>query len=233
MRARALVAVALAAGSAGGLVHAGASLLVTGPYIDAAIGLETRMALESGEAEESAQFWESLESYRSWQRQGQVLASVIHGISMAALLSMAYVVCRGRLPGGPVAGAALLGALMWGCLFAVPFLKYPASLPGAGDPETVGARTAMYVLFVAVSGAAALAAWLLSRPAGRARLPAAASVYAASMAAAFALFPAAGGNSPAPADLEAGFRVASAVGVSSLWASMPLAAGLLWRRLGP
>lgn len=232
MRARTLIAIALAAGSIGGLVHAAASLAVTGPYIDAAIGLETRMMLETGEAQDSLEFWESLESYRAWQRQGLVLASVIHGISFASLLSIAYVLCRGRLPGGPVAGAVVLGAVMWAVLFMVPFLKYPASLPGVGDPETIGARTALYVGFVAISGVAAAAAWLASRPAGRVRLPAAVAGYAAVMAAAFALFPAAQSGG-APADLEAGFHVASVAGVSSLWASMPLASGLLWRRLGP
>lgn len=231
MRAKTLIVVALAAGSVGGLVHAAASLAITGPYIDAAIGLETRMMLESGEAEDSLQFWESLESYREWQRQGQVLASVIHGISFASLLSIAYVLCRGQLPGGPVAGAVLLGAVMWGVLFMVPFLKYPASLPGVGDPDTIGTRTLLYVGFVAVSGVAAAAAWILSRRAGKARLPAAAAGYAAVMAAFFALFPAVPSGGALP-DLEAGFHVASVAGVSSMWASMPLAAGLLWRRFG-
>lgn len=232
MRARNLIVIALVAGSIGGLVHAAASLAITGPYIDAAIGLETRMMLESGEAQDSLEFWESLDSYRAWQRQGLVLASIIHGISFASLLSIAYVLCRGRLPGGPVVGAVLLGAVMWAVLFMVPFLKYPASLPGVGDPETIGARTALYVGFVAVSGIAAAVAWLASRPTGRVRLPTAITGYVAVMAVAFVLFPAAQSGG-APPDLEAGFHVASVAGVSSLWASMPLASGLLWRRLGP
>lgn len=231
MKARMLVAVALAAGAAGGLVHAGTSLAFTGPYIDAAIGLETRMMLEAGKVEESMQFWESLGSYREWQRQGLVLASVIHGVSMASLLSIVYALWRGPMPGGPVGGAVLIGAVMWGALFMMPFLKYPPSLPGVGDPDTIGMRTAAYVLFAAVSGAAAAAAWRLSRRAGRARMPAAAAGYAVAMAAAFVLFPAAPASA-APPDLDAGFRVASAAGVSSLWASMPVVAGLLWRRLG-
>ena len=230
MRPWLLVAAALAAGSLGGLVHAGVSAAVTGPYIEAAIGIETRMILESGE--QAPEFWESLESYRDWQRQGHVLASVLHGVSMASLFSIVYALWRGPMPGGALGGALLLGAIMWGAVFMVPFLKYPAVPPGVGDPETIGLRTAQYVSFVALSGASAALAWLASGRAGRARLPAAAAGYAAVMAAAFALFPAAPDAGGLPQDLVDGFRASSVAGVSSLWASMPAAAGLLWRRLG-
>lgn len=224
-----IVAVALAAGAAGGLVHAGAGAAFTGPYIEAAIGLETQMMLESGE--QSPEFWESLESYRAWQRQGYVLASVLYGVSMASLFCIVYALWRGPKPGGAMGGAVLLGVVMWGAVFMVPFLKYPATLPGVGDPETIGARTLLYVSFVAVSGASALAAWLASGRAGRARLPAAAAGYAAAMAAAFALFPAVPASG-LPQDLVDGFRASSAVGVLALWVSMPAVAGLLWGRLG-
>ena len=224
-----IVAVALAAGAAGGLVHAGAGAAFTGPYIEAAIGLETQMMLESGE--QSPEFWESLESYRAWQRQGYVLASVLYGVSMASLFCIVYALWRGPKPGGALGGAVLLGIVMWGAVFMVPFLKYPATLPGVGDPESIGARTLLYVSFVAVSGASALAAWLASGRAGRARLPAAAAGYAAAMAAAFALFPAVPASG-LPQDLVDGFRASSAVGVLALWVSMPAVAGLLWGRLG-
>jgi len=224
-----IVAVALAAGAAGGLVHAGAGAAFTGPYIEAAIGIETQMMLESGE--QSPEFWESLESYRAWQRQGYVLASVLYGVSMASLFCIVYALWRGPKPGGALGGAVLLGIVMWGAVFMVPFLKYPATLPGVGDPETIGERTLLYVSFVAVSGASALAAWLASGRAGRARLPAAAAGYAAAMAAAFVLFPAVPASG-LPQDLVDGFRASSAVGVLALWVSMPAVAGLLWGRLG-
>lgn len=222
-----VVAVALLAGSAGGLVHAGFSAALAGPYMEEAVGIEARAALES--EGESAEFWESVESYRAWQRQGHVLASVIHGISMASLFCIVYALWR--VPRRTLAGGVLLGLVMWGAVFMVPFLKYPALPPAAGDPETVGERTLLYLSLVAVSGAAALLAWLASARARRARLPASAVLYAAAMAAAFALFPA---QEPAglPPDLVAGFQASSAAGVLSLWVSMPAVAVPLWRRLG-
>jgi hypothetical protein len=54
-------------------------------------------------------------------------------------------------------------------VYLVPFAKYPASPPGATDPDTIGRRTALYATMIAVSVLAAVAASRL-RPALARRL---------------------------------------------------------------
>ena len=46
-------------------------------------------------------------------------------------------------------------------VYIVPSLKYPANPSSVGDPETIGARTALYFVVIAISIAAIIAAWLL------------------------------------------------------------------------
>jgi Probable cobalt transporter subunit (CbtA) len=53
-------------------------------------------------------------------------------------------------------------------LFLVPFVKYPATPPAVGDPDTIGRRTTLYATMFAISVLAAMAAGRL-RPALRER----------------------------------------------------------------
>jgi hypothetical protein len=46
-------------------------------------------------------------------------------------------------------------------VYIVPSLKYPANPRSVGDPETIGARTALYFIVIAILIAAIIAAWLL------------------------------------------------------------------------
>ena len=44
-------------------------------------------------------------------------------------------------------------------VFLLPFLKYPANPPAVGDPDTIGRRTALYLVAVAWSLLAAWGGW--------------------------------------------------------------------------
>jgi hypothetical protein len=75
------------------------------------------------------------------------------------LFAIAFALARGRLR-APSEWA--LSMRMAGCGFVaavlVPFLKYPANPPGVGEPDTIGSRTALYVVMLAISLLALLAA---------------------------------------------------------------------------
>jgi hypothetical protein len=43
-------------------------------------------------------------------------------------------------------------------LYLVPFIKYPANPPSVGDPDTIGKRTALYLIMILISVLAAIAA---------------------------------------------------------------------------
>jgi Probable cobalt transporter subunit (CbtA) len=64
---------------------------------------------------------------------------------------MAY----GRLgPLGAWGTAALLGVFGFVAAYLTPFIKYPPNPPSVGDPETIGRRTALYLVLVLLSIAA-------------------------------------------------------------------------------
>ncbi len=85
-------------------------------------------------------------------------------VAMGALFAVAFVVAYGRVA---TLGARPLSLLMavgaFGVIYLVPFLKYPANPPSVGNPETIGARTGLYLLMVVLSLALAAAALWLGR----------------------------------------------------------------------
>jgi predicted cobalt transporter CbtA len=48
-------------------------------------------------------------------------------------------------------------------VYLVPNLKYPANPPSVGNPETIGMRTALYFVMIAISIAAMIGAFSLKR----------------------------------------------------------------------
>ena len=64
---------------------------------------------------------------------------------------------------GPRAISALLAIAGLVALYIVPNLKYPANPPSVGDPATIGMRTALYFLMMAISLAAMIGSVTLGR----------------------------------------------------------------------
>jgi len=87
---------------------------------------------------------------RSGQRLGLLLATALYGALVGTLFAVAFALVRGR-------GAARddwqlstrLAAGLFVALVLVPFLKYPATPPGAGDAATIAQRTWLYVAMLA------------------------------------------------------------------------------------
>ena len=240
MRTLLFIGIVLVSGTAAGLVHGTVNTVLAGPYLDAAIEIENRHL--SGIGAENDEFWDAQHQYRTWQQGGQLLAGAVLGAGMGSLFGIVFALSRRTLPGAHNVGkAAILAGIMWLVVFFIPFLKYPASLPGVGDPGTIEIRTALYVTFVVISGFGAAGCYGIGRGLAGGKRPAAAAVaagcgYAALMAAAFVMMPANpdGAASPEiPADLADGFRTASVLGVTSFWAAVPLILGALWQRFEP
>jgi hypothetical protein len=90
-------------------------------------------------------------------------------VAMGALFSVAFIVAYSRFAGASVRAQSLaMAAVAFVVVYFVPFLKYPANPPSIGDPDTIGKRTGLYLLMIALSLVAAVAAaWLGRRLSGR------------------------------------------------------------------
>jgi hypothetical protein len=93
---------------------------------------------------------------------GMGVGMIAFGIGMGALFAIVYAVCLGRVGlvrPRPLALLVAAGGFLG--LYLVPFLRYPANPPAVGEPDTIGRRTAMYLVMVLSSVALlALAVWL-------------------------------------------------------------------------
>ena len=93
------IVIVLLSGASAGLIHGTVNFAIVEPYLDQAIGIENQNLFESGEEEDSTQFWVEYEGYRVWQKSGQILAGVILGTSMGALFGIVFALSRNVLPG--------------------------------------------------------------------------------------------------------------------------------------
>lgn len=173
---------------------------------------------------------------RGVQRGGLVLGTILVGIALGAVFGLVHE--RVRIE-DPWRRALSLGVVAFGAGWLVPFLKYPADPPGVGDPDTIGRRTAAYLVMVAISIAAALLAWRASAVmrergwAAHARHPIAVAVYCVAVAIAAALLPGAAEPAHVPASLVWTVRIDAVAGQLVLWASLATAVGILARRRTP
>src|SRR2546428_58115 len=151
------LAIVLIAGLVAGLVHGLANIIIVEPYLDSAIGIENQRLFASGEAKDTPQFWQKFSDYRTWQKQGSIVAGAILGIATGALFGLVFAYSRHILPTqNDTTKSLVLAGIMWATLFFIPFLKYPANPPTVGDPSTIVLRTSLYLAFLALSGLGAL-----------------------------------------------------------------------------
>jgi predicted cobalt transporter CbtA len=89
----------------------------------------------------------------------------VYCTAFGGLFGLVFAFAYGRVPGAltPQALSVLLAAICFVVIYLVPNLKYPASPPAVGDPETIGMRTALYFIMIALSIAAMVASITLQR----------------------------------------------------------------------
>jgi predicted cobalt transporter CbtA len=223
------------AGLAGGATLALVLLAVGERTITRAIELEQRAHGHGTAGDETFS--------RGVQQAGGVVAALIWGVALGAIFAVAYVALRRRLATTSDWRAAVtLAAVAFTTLVLVPFLKYPANPPGVGEPNTVGRRTALYLMVLAWSVLSTVAAWRAARVLGQRelplrsghaglplrsghaglaehlRLPVVGLLYVGLVALGLAALPGSPDPVPLPATLVWRFRLASLAGTAAFWA---------------
>lgn len=144
------------AGLAAGLF----AYILVEPTIDRAVGLESAARAASSAATEPEVF------SRPVQHLGLVVATTVLGAALGGLFGIVFfvifVTARGREGGSPWAASLGLGGALFLGFYLVPFLRYPANPPGAGDPETINQRSLAHLVLTALGLLGVLAAWRLA-----------------------------------------------------------------------
>ena len=228
------IAIVLVAGCFAGTIHGLANLVIVEPYLDEAIGIENQNLFASGEEKDTPEFWVQYDSYRYWQKGGQVLAGAILGTSIGALFGIVFAYSRKVLPGDHhVKKALVLSGIMWFTIYLIPFLKYPANPPTVGDPETVVLRAVLYLVFIAISGFGAVVFYQLYKRLQKGKRFVAYIGYTVFISAVFVLMPPNPDEVTAPMDLVNGFRAMSVIAVSTFWIAIAFILGAFWQKFQP
>ena len=95
---------------------------------------------------------------------GLLTGTVVYGVALGGIFALVFAAVYGRVGHArPRVTAATLALVGFAVIFLVPFLKYPSNPPAVGADETIGYRTQIYFVMLALSVVAAFAA-LRARP---------------------------------------------------------------------
>jgi len=234
MRTALFLAIVLISGALAGTIHGVANLILVEPYLDTAIGIENQHLFASGEEKNTPEFRAEFDSYRYWQKGGQILAGAILGTSIGALFGIVYAYSRNSLPGRTdLRKTFTLAAIMWLTVFIIPFLKYPANPPTVGDPETVVLRSILYLSFIAISGFGAVGFYQMYKKLQSRKKIIAFVGYAIFISTVFAVMPPNPDEISAPIELVNQFRLMSVIAVSVFWVSVAAVLGIFWYKFQP
>jgi len=230
-------------GIVAGLLSFGFLKVYGEPSVDRAIAFEEKMDEAKAAAEKAKGMHMDEEEPELVSRPvqaglGLFTAVMVYNVAFGGLFGLAFAFAYGRIPGAltPQALAVLLAATGFIAIYMVPNLKYPANPPSVGDPETIGTRTALYFIMIAIS----LAAMILSTALKRLFVPQfgrwnanllVAACYIVLVAVAALLLPAINEvPDEFPAVVLWNFRVASVGAQFIMWAVLGLLFGALTQR---
>ena len=129
------------------------------PQVDQAISFEEKADAAKGEAPEP-----EIVSRHTQAGLGLLTGVVVYGAAVGGLFSLVFAYAYGRSGRlGARALSALLALAAFVAIVIVPNLKYPANPPSIGDPETIGYRTGLFFLMIAISLAATVFSLKLRR----------------------------------------------------------------------
>lgn len=222
MTIRNLLVCGLVAGACAGLLAAGFAAVAGEPAVDQAIAFEEAQARAAGDPAEV-----ELVSRTVQRSTGLVVGAVVYGLALGGLFAFVFALVYGRVGrASPRRTALLLAAAAFVIVFLVPFVKYPANPPAVGDPATIGKRTTLYIVMIAISISAAVAAvriraWSRKRwPGSTATLLGAAAYLVAVVVAGIALPAVHEAPSAFPAETLWRFREASIGTQLVMWATI-------------
>jgi predicted cobalt transporter CbtA len=163
---------------------------------------------------------------------------MVAGVTLGGLVGVLSALAIGRFGRLSVRGVSLtVAAIGFVSVSLLPSVAYPPNPPAVGDPETIGTRTTLYFIMLAISIIAAVTATLVGRRLARRWDPWYATLsvvvgYLLVTLTAVALLPS---YSEVPAGFPATvlyeFRVASLITQLTLWATLGVALGELLHRL--
>jgi predicted cobalt transporter CbtA len=232
MKTITFIAITLLSGAIAGTILGILNQAIVEPYIEQAITLENEKANTEGKIINPVEF----NSYRLWQKGGEIAGGTILGTSIAALFGIVFAYSRKSVPGSNNKKKALiLAGVMWLVIFLVPALKYPSNPPAVGDPETIYYRQSLYIAYLAISGFAALGVAFIYRKMGaiRSKKVIASAIYVVIMIAAHLAMPSNPDTITAPMYLVTGFRIVSALTMSTFWGIMAIMLGSFWDKTKP
>lgn len=252
---RGLLVRGMLAGLIAGLLAFAVAYTVGEPPVDDSIAVEEAQAAQAAPAAVeapvsegahaghggagSAEEEEELVSRDVQSTAGLATGVLVYGVALGGIAALAFSFALGRVGRfGPQATAALTAAAVFVTVYLVPFLKYPATPPAVGNPDTIGKRTSLFFLMIALSVLLGVAAIIVGRRLA-ARLGnwnatlAAGAGFVVAVALAFVFLPANGDSVQAgfPAALLWEFRIASLAVQAVLWTVFGIVFGVLAQRL--
>jgi hypothetical protein len=156
-----------------GILSFGFLKLVGEPSVDRAIAFETAMdeakdktktdhAMAKGMTMPKDDSEPELVSRSVQSGIGLFTGVAVYNTAFGGLFALVFAFAYRRMGDfDPRTTSALLAVSGIIAVYIVPNLKYPASPPSVGDPETIGLRTALYFAMIAISLAAMIASWML------------------------------------------------------------------------
>jgi predicted cobalt transporter CbtA len=235
----------LLVGLLAGFVAFGVAYVVGEPDVNAAIAIEEAGSTahehtDGAATEEHSHAAEETVVPRSLQSTvGLLTATTVAGVTLGGLLGALSALALGRVGRLGARGSTLLVAgTGFVAVYLMPFVAYPPNPPAVGEPDTIGYRTMLYFVLLAISVIAATVAIMVGvrlrdRVGGWYAALAAGAGYFLVVGVAIALLPTYD-EVPAgfPAELLYGFRGASLLTQLSLWAVLGLGlAELVHRKL--
>ena len=165
---RSLLIRGMLVGLVAGLLVFGFAKVFGEPQLDVAIAFEAaaedaRMATDAAKGIHDMPE-EELVSRPMQASFGLLTGVMVYSTAFGGLFALVFAYANGRATDlGPRAVSALLALTGFTAFYLVPNLKYPANPPSVGQPDTIGMRTQLYFVMVAVSIAAMAVAAVLRR----------------------------------------------------------------------
>jgi hypothetical protein len=236
MTARQFLISGLIAGFLAGVVAFLVAHQVGEPNVNAAIAIEEANAAAEAMPGHNHEAEEVVVSRATQQTWGLATGTLAVGTALGGVVALVAAGAMGRLgrfsPGQSTALVAALGLLS---VSVVPFLKYPATPPAVGNPDTIGSRTGLYFGFLAISVVAAIVGAVLAqrlwKQAGTyAAVVAGGAAYLVIVGTAAVIMPGVNEAGDFPAGTLWSFRVSSLLTLVSLWTTLGVAlTGLVLR----
>jgi predicted cobalt transporter CbtA len=237
MTARNFLVRGLLAGLVAGLLAFAVAFVVGEPHVEAAIAVEEATAAHEAEHAENppadghthdheGDDEGTVVSRANQSTWGLATGTLAVGIALGGVTGLAAAFAVGRIGRlRPSQSTALVSLIGFVAVTLVPFLKYPATPPAVGNPDTIGGRTLEYfglmgLSILAAVGAVALATRVLDSFGTYRAVLVAAGGYLVVVIAAAVLLPAVNEVADFPADTLWYFRLASLLTLATLWSGI-------------